>query len=231
MSSFQRNATIFAGLLLLAGIFCSACFRLHVANSDPLWLDELHSVWTINHPPDQIGKAAAIGNQAPLYFWLLHFSHPGDHLAPVSFRWLSITCSVLTTVSVGGFVWYWSRSLVAAALSVWLIAIDPNMIFYGSEARPYALLMLLAVWQFFAFIRSGIAQYRIDDINQHGVAFPKTLSKTWLASTILLSAAILLVHHTGILLLAAECLVITATMGCLVVSMMTPCLAMKETIS
>lgn len=210
MPASKRTLQICAALILLTGVLLAIWLRVHVANSDPLWLDELHSVWTINRPFNEVAEAATMGNQAPFYFWSLSFLTSPESTLPIHFRWLSIACSALTITSLGGFTWYWSRSLWGAAIAVWLCAIDSNFIFYGSEARPYAMLMLLSAWQFFAFLKSGIAQVAQDESNNLTIHTPERLSRLWLTALVLLSCLLMLVHHTALLLLAVECLIVIA---------------------
>lgn len=210
MTESSRNLprTLTALLLLVLGVLAASWLRYHVANSDPLWLDELHSVWVTHHHPKDVYEAAAAGNQAPLYFWVLKAIPYKDPQAPLSLRWFSIGCAALWTASVGLFIFYWARSLPAAAIGVFLTAIDPNFIFYGSEARPYALLVLIVLWQFFAFLLCTTKSSRVEggEVLKTSVEGKPTLNH--LVAFAILSLLLVMTHHTGVLLLATEVLII-----------------------
>lgn len=212
MSTQRRNLPIAlaALLLIVLGVTGSTWLRIHVANSDPLWLDELHSVWVIQHDATSIQVAAAKGNQAPLYFWILNavsFQNPQD---PISIRWLSILCAGLSTASVGFFIYFWTRSLSGSALGVLLTAIDPNFVFYGSEARPYSMLALVALWQFFTFSLCLFPRHRNKEHQLSEKLLRRPPLTTHIVSFAILSVILVLTHHTGILLLASEVVIATS---------------------
>ncbi len=206
MSAFQRNLifVVVATAIIAGGITACVGLRVGVANSDPLWLDELHSVWAVDREIFQVQQAAADGNQAPLYFWLLHFAHQPHPDSPMGYRWLSIVCGTLAAGSAGFAVYYWSKSIAGATLTVWTTAIDPQLIFYGSEARPYSMLMLLAIWQFFLFAKWEIINQ--DPAGPDPKWNQSTTGSNWSSWLLLgiLTAAMLLVHYTGVLLILAE---------------------------
>src|SRR5688572_20762914 len=112
--------------------------------AESLWVDELHTAWCAVGPLNEVASRAAIGNQSPLYFWLQWVfvtilgpsefalrlpSFAAGSLLPLASFLIARRCGV------GG------AGLVAAGL----IALDPQSIFYATEARPYALAQLLAV--------------------------------------------------------------------------------------
>lgn len=189
--------------LLLMGLLTTGWLRYHVSQSDPLWLDELQTVWTVSKPIGDVSSAAADGNQAPSYFWLMKGWIQFSGTTAVGFRLFSIVCSLLTAASLGYLAWHWSRSLTATNLTLWLYAIDPLSIFYGSEARPYALLMLLSVWQFFMFLK---CMNRNKDEGPHNSAESLLTQPTRLALVTLgsLTFILLLTHYTGVLLIGCE---------------------------
>ena len=151
-----------------------------------------------------------MGNQAPLYFWLLKVNPFLDTESPLSIRWLSILCGTFATLSIGLFIYYWTRSVPSAALGAFLSAIDPNLIFYGSEARPYALLTLIAVWQFFVFSLCLFKDPKAEQSDLPGEAQANRVGTSSTIGLVVLSLLLVLTHHTGVLLLGTE---ITIAMG------------------
>lgn len=206
MSALQQNliSYVLLAATLAGGLYACASLRIGVANSDPLWLDELHSVWTIDHDFSEVQQAAAHGNQAPLYFWILKYVNSGDLDSPIGYRWLSILSGILATLSAGYVVYYWSKSVIASTLTIWVTAIEPSFIFYGSEARPYALLMLIAIWQFFFFSKCSIADRDPADSVQSLDLPSQDANRSRLLVMTILTAILLLVHYTGLLLVLTE---------------------------
>ena len=190
---------------MFAAVIFATYLRIQVAQSDPLWLDELHTVWAVRHDGG-ISDAAAIGNQTFLYFSLLKPLVNVEESTPISFRWFSIICNVGTLVSIGLFAWYWTRSLIPAALSIWLAAIEPMQVFYATEARPYAALMLVSVWHVFWVFRLWIAQPSFG--GENGIKFdPHRSRKSW-GVFFLLTILLMYLHYSAILLIGAEVLIV-----------------------
>ena len=200
---------IVALLMLIIGVWVSGLLCYRVAATDSYWLDELHTVWTIERPDEaSFATAAASGNQSTFYFRIVRVLAGEDADSPLRLRWFSILCSVLTVASLGFFVWDWSHSFYGSALAVWAAGIEPRFVFYGSEARPYALLMLFAVWQFFVFCRLTIR--KSDDVEQEITTPVKAKDGLGTLILLLLSIGLVLTHQTGVLLLAAEMIVLLA---------------------
>lgn len=138
-------------VLLGAAVFVGAILRgWQVGES--LWLDELHTSWTVSGSLAEVAERAAIGNQSPLYFWLAWFFACLPITPEVALRLPSLLAGCVLPVAL-----YWLATLfpsgekedapdpAPALLAAWLMAIDPKAIFYSQEARPYALLILAAV--------------------------------------------------------------------------------------
>ncbi len=118
--------------------------------SESFWLDELHSHWCIRGTWSELTTRAAAGNQTPLYFALLRVWQ----LAPwptieLAGRSLSIVAGIVTvpllivTASrVGHQAGLWG-GLIAGLL----FSLDQHAIFFGTETRAYALLMLACAVQ------------------------------------------------------------------------------------
>jgi mannosyltransferase len=119
---------------------------------ESLWLDELHTSWTVSGSLSEVAERAAIGNQSPLYFWLAWFFARLPISPEIALRLPSLLAGCALPVAI-----YWLATLfasgvkkdlpadAAAFLAAWLVAVDPQAIFYSQEARPYTLLILAAV--------------------------------------------------------------------------------------
>ena len=143
-----------SGLLcaLVAGV-------LAITLAESLWLDELHTSWSIAGGSwRQVADRAAAGNQTPLYFWIAAavVQTLGD-----STDWIVRAPSVVAWLAAMGLaVWVLLRErgtgeapdgsrgpLFWVGVLGW-IAVDRLHWFYATEARPYALVQLvtLAGW-------------------------------------------------------------------------------------
>ena len=151
------NPIVLSGtFLLIAGAALS--LRLGVALREPLWLDELHTAWCVDGPFNIVWNRAGQGNQSPFYFWIEWLVCQPFGLTEFWLRLPSVVYGSLAAIAASLFVWSFKRSLLAASLTGLLVAIDPQFIFYGSEARPYALVQLLSVLQVFLFARETRVQ-------------------------------------------------------------------------
>ena len=163
--------------------------------NETLWIDELHTAWAIDNTLGNVAQRAAQGNQTPLYFWIQWLVCRQSELTEIWLRLPSVVYGSLTAVAASLLVWSFRPSTIAALTAGLLVAIDPLFIFYGSEARPYALLHLLSVLQVFFFIRE-------IEVCQNLSKEPTwRLETMWLA---ILTAAMLLTLLTAVLLVLAE---------------------------
>jgi len=144
-------------LLLIAAVIVGAALRGYQAGESP-WLDELHTSWTVSGSLAEVYERAAVGNQSPLYFWLVWVFQFLPVPPEVAIRLPSLLAGCALPIAV-----YWlTKQLLELAssepgnekqtpddvtplLAAWLVVVDPTGIFYSQEARPYALVQLLAV--------------------------------------------------------------------------------------
>lgn len=128
--------------LLLACLLVGGWVRWQMAAHDPLWIDELHTSWVLVGDWGDVTPRAIAGNQSPLYFWL---SYPlvnslGQSLLSLRALSLAAACGVL---GLGAWiVLRMTRSAWAACATALVLALDSRLVFYASEARPYALVQL-----------------------------------------------------------------------------------------
>jgi hypothetical protein len=171
------------------------------ATSEPVWLDECHTAWTVDtDSPTTVIERAAIGNQPPLYpisAWLLKQTFG---LTEFALRIPSLLSGTLLIL----FAALWTRSLTrdwsAAILVAALICFDGQFIYYSSEARCYALLQLTGLLQAICFWRLIHASRLTceSEASDSGSSFA-----LWLAWTAL-SIALLYTHYTSVWILASE---------------------------
>ena len=166
---------------------------MHFA-SEPLWLDELHSAWSVDAEFTEVAFRARLGNQTPLFFWLSHCIVTTTGLNSIGLRLISLVCGTLSILIAGRFVLHNTNSVLAAITTATLVACDNWNLFYSSEARPYALLQLLALFQFTSFV----SLIKRDQSKRFS---------PWLAA---LTFCMLATHLTAALLIATELLLLLA---------------------
>ena len=71
MSDRASHLTFLCGLLVIAGV--GTALRLWQIN-ESLWLDELHTSWIVSDSLTEIAPRARIGNQSPVYFYVVRLS-------------------------------------------------------------------------------------------------------------------------------------------------------------
>ncbi len=148
----------FFGTVVLLLILRGACAQ------ESYWLDELHSLWSINSGLPELLERSQQGNQSPLYSLFLWnwesvcSALPLGALTISTSRMLSISLSIIPLVAYYRFTRNGSAAPVgfACICASLLFALDTNAIFFGSEVRCYVLvialssLLLSVVWQIHA---------------------------------------------------------------------------------
>lgn len=177
---------------------------------ESLWVDELHSAWTVAGSSGEVFARAVIGNQSPWYFWLLWAWSQWAGDTELALRGPSViagiaTCGLLalTAARVTG-----SR---AAAMAVGLTAaVDRNAIFFTTEARGYAFVMLAVA----ALLWCGCRW--LQPQNRRAVATGAALSDEaprgagrdwgWAGAVFAAALSAVLMHITAAAAVAAACL-------------------------
>ena len=188
------------GWSVIALVFATGLWiRWKIATGELLWLDELHTGWVVGGSFEQALTRSAQGNQAPLFFGLTWSAIQWLGANELSLRLVSLLAALLAMVIAARFVWKQTKSIVAATLTLILIAIDDSFIWYATEARPYALLHLASVVQATCFWPS-LQRWRKISSDRTAV------SNHWFGTLGLLLSSWLVVytHYTGVFLLAAE---------------------------
>ena len=206
-TSEARESRLFSLAVLALLMTCGVVLRLWQAG-ESLWLDELHTSWCVRDGLDQVAPRAAIGNQSPLYFYLIWaVTHLGG-ASEWTLRSLSLVAGCILPLAVYRLVKRWlahppdMSAEVPALLAAGLIALDLPSIFFAQEARPYALLQLAAVRHMDLFCR-----LLVQPTPRLRLLF------------ILLGSCLFFLHYTAALLLAAEftayCILLITNRRCL----------------
>jgi len=121
--------------------------------SESLWVDELHTAWVTSDGLAPIAKRAAMGNQSPVYFYIVwFFTLVGT--SEWTFRLPSLLAGIAACGLTAGIAARWTQSICAGLLMGAVCIIDRDWIFYATEARVYSLVQFLSFVQVVVAIRS-----------------------------------------------------------------------------
>jgi hypothetical protein len=193
-----------------AALFAAASLCLLLQANDPLWLDELHTVWTARGSWSEIFERGALGNQSPPFFLLEALVGRVLGFDPLAMRGLSALAGAASIVTLFRFVARSSRSIATGlALSVSLLT-WPTLVFYFVEARPYALVFFAAtiLWTSLAEALSltpSRDEEEEDDKRRRRIARARILWIAGLSSTIWL-------HPTALLLVVPVALALALSL-------------------
>lgn len=174
-------------LILLVGLGLRIKFA-----EQPLWIDELHTAWVVESHWSEVSSRAAIGNQSPLYFFLVKGVVECFSFSPWSLRLISILAGTLQMAVLFLVVTRWTGAAVAGTVAACLLLVNPVLLFAATDARPYALIGLVACVQlallaeFWRVAAKGEDRYFGFDL-------------VWVFSTVLL----FYLHYTSLLWSAA----------------------------
>ncbi|HUG70024.1 MAG TPA: glycosyltransferase family 39 protein [Pirellulaceae bacterium] len=165
--------------------------------NESLWLDELHSAWVVSAGLGQVAERAHIGNQSPLYFYLLWATTSLFGMSEWALRLPSLVAGIGLVALACGLAYRFTRSPIAAGACAMLAALDHNFLFYATEARPYACVQLIAAVQLYTFWNLQAAA-------------PVHRRVAFVASSVLL----FYLHYTAILLVAGEVIYLLTRSWC-----------------
>lgn len=149
-SSFNKAAwAVFALALALY-----AALRLWHLTDSCLWFDEIFSVHAARHDwLDMIGFVAADIIHPPLFYLLLK---AWIAIGGESLLWLRLFPALMAIATVLPLFLLCRKLNLGSAeinLTLLLMAVNGHLIKYAQELRMYSLLLFLALWSFFFFIR------------------------------------------------------------------------------
>ncbi len=121
--------------------------------SESYWIDELHSAWCVWGGWDDVFPRSVAGHQSPAYFlglrlWMLVFGDSELAMRMSSVTAVASACGVLT-YGVGR----WTNSLIGGTASGLSLALETNSLFFGTELRPYAVVILASSIATTCFVR------------------------------------------------------------------------------
>jgi mannosyltransferase len=111
--------------------------------TESFWVDELHSAWSVWGSFGEVASRAVMGNQTPVYYWALWVWRQCVGDSELALRMSSVLLSSLACGVVAAGVSQQTRVLVAGAIAGMLLALDPHSLFFGSELRVFAAIMLV----------------------------------------------------------------------------------------
>lgn len=195
IESPPRSRLYWLTYAFLAAITALAIFLRVQQAGESLWLDELHTAWTVSGGLGELPHRAAMGNNSPLYFLLPWASTRIFGMSEWALRLPSLVAGTLVVPALFLIVWRWMRSIIAATLAAAMAMMDSNFLFFSLEARPYAAVQLVGLLQLFAFWT--LAQPRSS---------PKAEAAGWRyrLAFVVLSVLLFYLHYTAVLLIVAE---------------------------
>jgi hypothetical protein len=110
-----------------------------------LWLDELHTAWVATGPWADVATRSVQGNQSPLFFWIEWLLVHSIGRSELALRLPSLVAGALLVVALYWLVRRWTGETWLALLPAWLLVINPQATYFGTESRPYALVQLLGL--------------------------------------------------------------------------------------
>jgi mannosyltransferase len=141
VAATSNHATTAAVIVLSAVVAAGAVLR-HLG-AKPLWRDEAISVSIASRPVLRLLSILPHHDaNAGLYYLLLH-GWLRMASGPTAARGLSAACFIATAAGAAWAATHWRGWETGLACGL-LIAVNPFLVYYGQEARPYALAVLLA---------------------------------------------------------------------------------------
>ncbi|TWU43352.1 hypothetical protein Q31b_23910 [Novipirellula aureliae] len=136
-------------LLIAVGLFLLSLTLRIPASSESLWVDELHTAWTISGSFPEVSPRAAAGNQQAFYFqalWLWGKIGGQDEvtLRATSAIAVSLSCSLLFLFVSRRESRKRQGGMLCGTAAGLLLAVDGHSIYFGTELRPYAIVILMA---------------------------------------------------------------------------------------
>jgi hypothetical protein len=142
-SNRTRQHIAGAAALILLLIFAAWLRTAHFDES--LWLDELHTSWTVHDSLAEVAPRAAMGNQPPLPYWLWWAWVQLVGESEFTLRFPSLVASLAAIAILFCAVLRWTGSYLAALTAAALLTFEPLSLFYGGEARVYAWLQAMGL--------------------------------------------------------------------------------------
>lgn len=144
----MRPQQIFATLIItaIAGFALLAITNTYI--DQPLWIDELHTSWTINGGFADVIPRGNAGNQAPLYYFILKAVTELVGSSESVLRSFSIISTIAGIALMTGWGVMQKMHPLLVGCVMLMFATDRWVALFALEARPYAFLMFLTTLLF-----------------------------------------------------------------------------------
>jgi hypothetical protein len=144
-------------------------------------IDEITTSWVIKDSFHDIFTNCWLNNLSPLYYIIVYFSKAWFGLSEAALRIPSIVPGVLSIPLIFAITFELSGSKILSLFAALLSAVDPYLVFFSQEVRPYALIIFFSL----------LGMYLI-------LCYLKKENKNFYAVFIgLISAIIILLHYTA----------------------------------
>jgi hypothetical protein len=177
--------------------------------TESLWVDELHSSWTVSDDFSQVAGRARAGNQSPVFFWLLYPLSQTLSKLPLFYpewavRFPAIACWVgLVVICLREFsalrilpAGRQHAASILLAILAWLI-LDRVQLFYATEARVYSSVQLVSLLAWLSLLRMNSETYRHPT---NKTVNTTTMIWTWCG----LSMLLVFLHMTAVLAVVCQ---------------------------
>lgn len=139
---------------LISVLVASSAFLLRAPSCyESFWLDELHSAWCIWDGFSDVEPRASAGHQTPLFYWMLWIWKQLIGDTEFALRMISVAAVSLASGLASYVIATSFRSIAAGFTAGMVLAIEENSIFFGTELRPYALIILLSTIVVLGYLR------------------------------------------------------------------------------
>lgn len=177
--------------------------------TESLWVDELHTSWTVSGDFSQAAQRAREGNQSPLFFWLLYPLSQTLSKQPLFYpewaiRFPAIVCWVgvvvvclreFSTLRILTAQRQQAASILLAILA-WF-SLDRVQLFYATEGRVYSSVQLVSLLAWLALLR--MSQETTPSVAKQTVVATKVMW-TWCGLSLLL----VFLHITAVLAVVCQ---------------------------
>lgn len=130
---------------------------------ESFWVDELHSAWCVWDSFTEVLPRVRLGHQSPFYFVGLWCWKQVLGESEVALRLSSVIAVAAASVVMVIGVTRWTHSIAAGVAAGLVIAIEEHSLFFGTELRPYAFVILFASVTIVCFLRLIALSSRHDD--------------------------------------------------------------------
>jgi uncharacterized membrane protein len=141
---------IYLGAFFLITII-AALTRFAFIHHD-FWLDELITSWVVRDDFKDIFTRSWINNLSPLYFSIEYVSKLIFGYSEIGLRLPNVIIGILTVPLIYLLTLKLSNSKTISLFISFLASIDPSLIFYSLEVRPYAFVIFFTILNFYLLI-------------------------------------------------------------------------------